>query len=70
MSDHGPDTGGDDFSHLAAEYVLGVQDAAARARSTERLRNDTAFQVEVAAWEERLAPFLDEVAETPAPAQS
>jgi len=67
MSDLGPDHGGDDFNDPAAEYVLGVQAPADRARSAERLRTDPAFNAEVAAWEARLAPFLDEVTETPPP---
>lgn len=52
----------DDEAHLAADYVLGVLDAAARARAAERIATDPAFRAEVEAWEDRLSPMIAEVA--------
>lgn len=46
----------------AAEHVLGLADARARALAAERLRGDAAFARDVAAWEDAFAPLLDEVA--------
>jgi anti-sigma-K factor RskA len=62
MSDAGADRTGDDPTDLAGEYVLGVLDAAARADAEARLVRDPGFRAEVAAWERRLAPLIDEVA--------
>ncbi|MGQ0566413.1 MAG: anti-sigma factor [Gemmobacter sp.] len=53
---------------LAAEYVLGVQDAAERALVERRLRDDAAFARQVTGWENRLAGLNDGFAEAPAPA--
>ena len=47
--------------NLAAEYVLGVLDAAARRDVDRRIARDPAFAAEVAAWEARLAPLADAV---------
>lgn len=51
----------------AAEYVLGVLDAATRRRALARTQHDAAFAVDVRAWEQRLAPLLDEIAPVPVP---
>jgi anti-sigma-K factor RskA len=42
---------------LAADYVLGLLDAAAQAEAERRLRSDTAFAHEVEAWRTRFAEF-------------
>ena len=62
-------TSGDEFgsgpqgSDLeAAEYALGVQDAAQRRRSQARIDADPAFAAQVAEWERRLAGLLDGIA--------
>ena len=52
---------------LAAEYVLGVLDAAERAEVAARIRRDPAFAARVADWEGRLAGLNDGFAEAPAP---
>ena len=52
---------------LAAEYVLGVQDAETRARLEQRLRRDTAFAAAVAAWENRLGGMNDASSDMPVP---
>jgi len=46
----------------AAEYVLGVLDAAQRRAAEQRLAHDTTFAREVAFWEERLGPIAESVA--------
>ncbi|NBW11783.1 MAG: hypothetical protein EBR82_27500 [Caulobacteraceae bacterium] len=46
----------------AAEYALGVQTAAERTEAERRMASDPAFADEVGAWNERLAPMIDEVA--------
>lgn len=61
MSDQTPnDLSDDDF--LAAEYVLGTLDGAARLRAERRIRQDALFARDVAEWEERLSPMLSAVA--------
>jgi anti-sigma-K factor RskA len=63
------DAGGRDEDFLAADYVLGLLDAADRRRAEARLAADPAFAAEVAALEATLAPLADEVAEVaPSPA--
>jgi anti-sigma-K factor RskA len=52
---------------LAAEYVLGVLDAAERRAVERRLAREPALAAEVAAWEERLTALTDAVAPAPAP---
>ena len=47
-----------DDSALAAEYVLGLLDPGSQAQAAARVTTDTGFAAEVAAWEERLMPFL------------
>ena len=46
----------------AAEYALGVQDAAQRRRSQSRLARDPAFAAQVAAWEHRLGGLFAGIA--------
>lgn len=53
---------------LAAEYVLGVLDAAQRRDAQARIERDPAFARLVAEWEVRLAPMLAELAPTEVPA--
>jgi anti-sigma-K factor RskA len=54
---------------LAAEYVLGTLDAAARPVVAASLATDAALAADVAAWERRLGPlFEDAVPVEPAPA--
>lgn len=52
---------------LAAEYVLGVQDMAERARVEARIKADPAFAARVAQWETRLSGLNDDFPEIPAP---
>ena len=47
---------------LAAEYALGVLDGDELAEAQRRLGSDPAFTADVAAWNERLSPFLAGVA--------
>lgn len=64
MNSNGPAPPHDPPEHelLAAEYALGVLDAQARREAERRIAQDPAFAAEVAAWEARLAPMLDEAA--------
>ncbi|MFN3644349.1 MAG: anti-sigma factor domain-containing protein [Gemmobacter sp.] len=57
----------DEFDALAAEYALGVLDAADRAAAEARMAADPAFAEAVAAWAARLAPMDAAYAEVPAP---
>lgn len=52
---------------LAAEYVLGVLDAAERAEVAARIKRDPAFAARVADWEDRLSGLNDGFDEAPAP---
>lgn len=52
---------------LAAEYVLGVLDAAERAEVAARIKRDAAFAARVTDWELRLGGLNDGFAEAPAP---
>lgn len=52
---------------LAAEYVLGVLDAAERAKVAARIKRDPAFAARVTDWEARLGGLNDGFAEAPAP---
>ncbi len=54
----------------AAEYVLGLLEGEARAVALRRLASNPGFRLEVSAWEQRLAPLLDEVAEATPPARA
>ena len=51
----------------AAEYVIGVLTAAERRDAENRIERDPTFAREVAAWETRLMPLIDEIATVPAP---
>jgi anti-sigma-K factor RskA len=65
------DTGERDFEGMnltAAEYVLGVLDAAQRRAAERRIGRDAAFAREVAFWQERLGGLSAEVKEV-APTQ-
>ena len=52
---------------LAAEYVLGVLDAAERADAETRIKRDPGFAALVVAWENRMGGLNDGFAEAPAP---
>ena len=52
---------------LAAEYVIGLQDAAERAMTAVRVQNDPGFARLVTAWEIRLQTLNDEYAPVRAP---
>lgn len=52
----------DERDALAAEFALGVLDGDARAEAVALAKRDDAFAAAVAAWHERLAPLLDEIA--------
>jgi anti-sigma-K factor RskA len=66
--DFGPEPPGPDLE--AAEYVLGVQDAAERRRAQARIASDPGFAQRVAEWEARLAGFLSGYASVEAPAHA
>ena len=57
----------EDDDAAAAEYVLGVQDAADRAGVEQRIRSDAAFARRIADWEYRLSGLNGGFAEVPAP---
>ncbi len=57
----------DDDDALAAEYVLGVQDLALRARAEARMKYDAGFAALIDAWQNRLSGLNDFYAEVPAP---
>lgn len=59
---HDPMPPSDDLR--AGEYVLGVLDEQARRDAQERMATDPAFARLVHAWEERLAPLLNEATTT------
>lgn len=52
---------------IAAEYALGVLDAAERAAAAQRIARDSAFARLVEAWERRLAPWAGQLAEVAPP---
>ncbi|HEY0230300.1 MAG TPA: anti-sigma factor [Dokdonella sp.] len=62
-----PGSGSPEAGDAAAEYVLGVLDAAARRAAQSRLLREPTFAREVAEWEVRLTPLIDEVVPVPAP---
>ncbi len=57
----------DDPDLLAAEYVLGSLDAAARAEVAARAAREPALAASISAWEERLAPLAAIIAPAPPP---
>jgi anti-sigma-K factor RskA len=61
MSDNGTREPEERGSLVAAEYVLGVLDAAQRRAAKRRIGRDLAFAREVAFWEERLGGLADAV---------
>ena len=68
MSPTGPDMAAPaDRNHLAAEYVLGVLDAAQRRAVETRIARDRAFAREVAVWQEHLGALADEIEPVAAP---
>ena len=58
-----------DTEALAAEHALGVLTAPERAAAERRMAADAAFAADVEAWNRRLAPLLDGVAEIAPPAR-
>ncbi|MEO6689077.1 MAG: anti-sigma factor [Dokdonella sp.] len=52
---------------LAAEYVLGVLDAAGRRTAVQRMAREPAFAYDVAAWESRLTSLVEEITPVPPP---
>ncbi|MEO7433482.1 MAG: anti-sigma factor [Dokdonella sp.] len=52
---------------FAGEYVLGVLGAADRAAAERRIAGDASFAREVADWESRLMPLIDEINPVPPP---
>lgn len=63
----GTDAEDADADALAAEYVLGVLDAEARAAARRRAMTDPAFATLLRAWEARLSPLADGVPPVPPP---
>jgi anti-sigma-K factor RskA len=55
---------------FAAEYVLGVLDAAERRQAQQRMERDQAFANEVASWETRLGTLADEAAPVAPPGET
>ena len=58
----------DDIDGLAAEYVLGTLDAAERASVAARRQRERGLDAAIVAWERRLGPLNDAVAEVAPPA--
>jgi anti-sigma-K factor RskA len=52
---------------FAGEYVLGVLAAVDRAAAERRIVSEPSFALEVAAWETRLVPLINEIAPVPPP---
>src|SRR6186997_1015125 len=68
MSDTFDHSGLPEDELLAAEYALGVLDGIDRATAEQRMARDRGFARQVAAWEQRLAPWAAEIPEMlPAP---
>ena len=69
MSAHEPAPPEDGLPDMTAgEYVLGVLSAADRAAAARRADEDPAFAAEVAGWEARLMPLIDQIAAVQPPA--
>lgn len=62
-------TGAGQEKTLAAEYVLGLLDAAAQAEAERRIARDPAFAREVESWRARFSEF-DETAQEAAPGET
>ncbi len=58
---------GDDADLRAAEYVLGLLDAAGHREAQALIERDTAFAAEVARWEDYFAPWLEAIPPVPVP---
>ncbi len=58
---------GDDADLRAAEYVLGLLDAASHRQAQALVEHDAAFAAEVARWESYFAPWLDAIPPVPVP---
>jgi anti-sigma-K factor RskA len=69
MSDASNPGGLPEDEHFAAEYALGVLDGPERTTAERRLAREPAFARLVAAWEERLAPWVAEIDEVSPPPQ-
>ena len=61
MSTNGTNDGDEHGALTAAEYVLGVLDAAQRRAVERRLARDPAFAREVSFWEQRLGPLAETI---------
>ena len=59
----------DDLDALAAEYALGVLDAAERRAAQARRADEPALDAAIAAWEARLAPLCETVPSVAPPAE-
>ena len=70
MSATMPDPPHDEADLMAAEYVLGVLDAAGLRQARRRLRVEPAFVHQVDAWERALVPWLADLAPVAAPADA
>jgi len=70
MSDDGTNIPGQGGRLVAAEYVLGVLDAAERQSAQQRMARNQAFADEVAFWEERLGALADAVEPITPPARA
>jgi anti-sigma-K factor RskA len=57
----------EDDENLAAEYALGVLDEEQRRAVERRMTTDAAFAAEVAEWEARLTPIVDEARDVAPP---
>ena len=52
---------------LAGEYVLGVLDATERRQVEQRIAQEPAFAQDVAQWEARLMPLVEQIAPVAVP---
>ncbi|MEO0683184.1 MAG: anti-sigma factor [Pseudomonadota bacterium] len=69
MSGSGPAAPPDGEAPLAAEHALRLLEGEDRAAFERRLRDEPALRAELAAWEARLAPLAEEIAEVAPPAR-
>jgi anti-sigma-K factor RskA len=69
MSDTFDHSGLPEDELLAAEYALGVLDGVDRTTAEQRIARDRGFARQVAAWEQRLAPWAAEIPEMLPPPQ-
>lgn len=67
MTDDTPLSPRDADDLLAAEYVLGLQSLPDRMATEARMKSDTAFAAQVAAWEERMSGLNDAYPEASPP---